>query len=103
VDRFYGPGTFELRGWLRAIYTLDWTPGGGGWSVEQLDASRRAETLGRLVKTIGIYDRFPLPYEAQRAGITAIAGHVPVYLVTGGTDIDRLADEVLSVSAAAPP
>jgi HprK-related kinase B len=101
VDRFYGPGTFELRGWLRAIYTLGWTRGGPGWSIDPLDARRGAETLGRLAKTIGIYDRRPLPHDVQRAGITAITGHVPIYLVTGGTDIDRLVGEVLSASAAA--
>jgi len=95
VDAIFGPGTFQLTGWLRVIYALAWRRGGAACAVHPLDPAARRVALRGMAKQLGVQDLEPPPAPAQEAALDAIAAAIPIYEVTGHPDVSALRAFVL--------
>jgi HprK-related kinase B len=102
VDEIYGPGTVRLRGALRAVFLLRWSPHNRGWSVHTLPPEERLGALVQTMKGVGVYDVAPPNPAAQRAVLSAVCETVSVYEVFGRADLDRLAALVLEGPTLSP-
>ncbi len=95
VDATYGPGTVRLRGLLRAVFLLRWSPTDRGWNVRTLALAERTAALGQMLKTAGVYDPTPPPAAERQLVLDGVARALSVYEVQGRADVARLADLVL--------
>ncbi|HLJ59962.1 MAG TPA: HprK-related kinase B [bacterium] len=102
VEAIYGPGTVQLRGWLRAVFLLRWSPSSRGWSVHTLSPDERVGALVPTMKGVGVYDATPPDAAVQQAILRAVCERVSVYEVSGHADLDRLAALVLAGPTLSP-
>lgn len=102
VDAIYGPGTVQLRGFLRAVFLLRWSPNSRGWSVHTLAPDERVGALAQTMKGVGVYDATPPSAAAQQAILAAVCETLSVYEVSGHADLDRLAALVLERPTLSP-
>lgn len=89
------------RGTLHDLYVLRWSLGEKGLRIRRLDVHSAAEHLWRELRDGGVFDLRPQPRLAWRQHVAAIAAHLRTWEVSGGVDVEGLAD--LAVVACGQP
>jgi HprK-related kinase B len=98
LEAIYGPGTWELRGALRALVLLKWTRAGRGFGIRRLPAAEALANLPLFYKDLGAFDLDrPARRDGQVERLTRFAdmlGRIEVVEVTGAPHFDALTDLV---------
>lgn len=94
LDRVFGPNTLlTAPTTLDELYLLRWSPRGRGFDVATLSPEERQAELIGLVKSIHPYGDAHLDRSAE-AVVREVARRIPVRVVRGIADIERLRDSV---------
>jgi HprK-related kinase B len=90
----------QPRGILSEVYVLSWSRGAGRMSVRPLTSIELGDRLWRELRTCGIFDLRAEPRLAWREEVMAVARKIRGFEVTGGVDVDALADRAAMLERA---